>query len=74
MFIILLYIFFIPIHNLYKIQFKDLFLKEEFIDYSPLILILDVIINMNTGFFEKGICVKKRIYIFKHFIKENWFN
>lgn len=35
------------------------------------ILIIDVFINMNTGFFDKGQVVKSHFSIIKHYIKKN---
>jgi hypothetical protein len=39
----------------------------------PIMLLADIFINLNTGFFDKGNSIVSRKEIFKHFFKKNLF-
>ncbi len=40
----------------------------------PLILSVDLFINLNTIYYNKGIKVEKRSKIIAHFLKKYWFS
>ncbi len=58
--IITIILYFIPINLIYNISFEDLIEKKvNFI--IPLILLCDLLINLNTGFYKEGKIVEKRV-------------
>jgi hypothetical protein len=58
LFVILFYLFIIPIHIALEIKFIDLapFVSIIF----PFLLILEILLNLNTGFYDKGQPVKDK--------------
>ena len=73
MVVILYVIFLIPLHISFSISYKELMNSSTLPFICPLILILDNIINLNTGFFDKGNCIVSRKEIVKNFFKKNFF-
>ena len=52
---ICLFLFFIPIHIAVGVK-MDYLMTAELRNLSIVIVFADVLVSMNTGFFEKGIC------------------
>lgn len=69
--VIMILIFCIPIHITYDIPICDL-LNGYFAQCIALLLILDIIISLNTSYFEKGIVILDRIKIIKRFFISCW--
>lgn len=66
--IILVLLFLIPINVCFKID-----LECDFKIFLLCFFIGDIVMNMNTGYFNKGFLVKKRKNIFLHYLKTEFF-
>lgn len=66
--IILLVLFMIPIQVCFRLTIENGF--DYFLFFF---FIADIIINMNTSYFNKGFIVKKRINIITHYVKNEFF-
>jgi len=64
--IVMLFIFCIPIHLIYGKKYHEL-IPLFIVILTPFILIIELCIALNTGYFEKGIYVESR-----HLIMLNW--
>ncbi len=73
MLIILCIVFLIPLHLSFGISYQELINNSFLIFLCPIILILDILINLNTGFFDKGNSIVSRKEILKNFFKKNLF-
>lgn len=70
MMLILLYFFMIPIHISQSIQFSTL-TSPTIAEAAPYMLILDMIVNMNTGYYDKGRAVTNSWEIIINYVKNN---
>ena len=61
----MLYIFLIPIHICFDVPFENLILDLD--NIAPIIFIIDIIINLDTGFYDRGLPVLKKTKIIKHY-------
>ena len=67
LFIVILFLFFIPIHIIFAMPFSDL--MGSFLTFSgPALLILDNIIYLNMGIYNKGVLTSNRSEIFKYWL------
>ena len=71
MVVIFVYIFLIPIHIVFDVTFDEL-ISTNLSNLAPISFILDTIINLNTGYYEKGIAVQNHWQIFRNYIKHNF--
>jgi hypothetical protein len=53
MFFDIFYLFFIPIHFIFDIKFKDLLMKQIYY-LSPFAFSINILINLNTGYYFEG--------------------
>ncbi len=58
----LILIFFIPITIIFNISFSNL-IGQEFCIIFPLLLIMELLLNLTTGYFEKGQLITDRTLI-----------
>ncbi|KAL4505995.1 hypothetical protein ABPG72_013756 [Tetrahymena utriculariae] len=68
--VVLISMFFLPISIVFDYNYSFI-IPERLIVVIPIILILDILVNMNTGYFEKGQVVKSRISIVYFYLKNN---
>lgn len=68
MMIEIMVVIFIPIHIIYNIPFKNLMFDEAII-LIPFLLIIDILVNMSTGYFEKGELISNRLRILINYCK-----
>lgn len=57
-----------------KISFEEVTGFNEYFlffldDLPSWVFLLDIILNFNTGYYSKGVIIKKRSKIFKHYVK-----
>lgn len=71
MMVILIYLFLIPIHIAFEIPFSEL-ISQWMADMAPISFIVDTLINLNTGYYDKGISVKNKWKIYKHYLNNNF--
>ncbi|EAR85804.2 cation channel family protein (macronuclear) [Tetrahymena thermophila SB210] len=64
--------YFIPIHVTFQIEFINL-MPNYLIYFLAIIILLDILINLNTAFFDKGVEVKDRLLIMKYYYKNHLF-
>jgi len=70
MLFILIYFFMIPIHIAISVPFTKL-INKTIAEAVPYYLILDMIINMNTGYYDKGRAVTNSWNIITNYLKNN---
>ncbi|KAL4463934.1 hypothetical protein ABPG74_005871 [Tetrahymena malaccensis] len=68
----LILFYFIPIHVTFQIEFIYL-MPSLLIYFLAIIILLDILINLNTAFFDKGIEVKDRLLIMKYYYQNHLF-
>ena len=54
--------FLIPIHICYDVPFEDI-LTQTFENISPSILMVDIFINLFTGYYERGLVIYGKVKI-----------
>lgn len=69
MVVLILCMFYLPIAVSFHITLTEL-LSKTFSFIIPLFFFIDILINMNTGYFDKGQVIKSRIKIISYFFKE----
>lgn len=69
--VILICMFILPIVIVFDYSYAYL-IPRQFVYILPLILIMDILVNMNTGYFDKGQVVKNRIHIIYFYWKKNF--
>jgi hypothetical protein len=70
--VIILLIYFIPISFIYRLKFRDL-ISSEIYKILPFIFITDLLVNLNTNYYEKGKQVNDRSKIVVNYLKNYWF-
>lgn len=68
---ILIYLFLIPIHISFGIPFAQL-ATPAIADLAPISFIVDTLINLSTGYYDKGVAVENKWKIFKNYIQKNF--
>ena len=68
---VLIYNFLIPIHLCYEVPFDDI-ISPGFDSLTPVIFILDIIINLCTGYYDRGLVILGKIKILKHYLLEHF--
>lgn len=66
--IVILYLFLIPIHLIYEINYNDL-IPKGIIVITPIVFMLELSFAFNTGYYEKGIYIDNRQSIINNWIK-----
>ncbi len=66
---VLLLVFYIPIKATFDMTFTEL-VGNNFTIVIPFILLLDIFINLNTGFFNKGRLITNRKIIFFNYLRK----
>ncbi|KAL4510552.1 hypothetical protein ABPG72_004706 [Tetrahymena utriculariae] len=66
----LILFYYIPIHVTFQIEFIHL-MPSFLIYFLTIIILLDILINLNTAFFDKGVEVKDRLLIMKYYHKNH---
>jgi hypothetical protein len=70
-FAMLSFFFFIPVHIAAQVSFKKLMPIE--MNYAmTIIIILDIFFTLNTGYYEKGVCITKRKLILKNYFERHF--
>jgi len=72
MIVIIVNLFLVPITVIFEFSYLSI-LSREIIYIMAYILVLDIIINLNTGFFKKGQVVKNHYDIFINYCAHNIF-
>ena len=57
---ILMLLFFIPIHISFNQPIKSFVNNEILTDLTMTIIIMDIIVSLNTGYYEKGILIRNK--------------
>ncbi|KAL4480343.1 hypothetical protein ABPG74_020859 [Tetrahymena malaccensis] len=73
MIVILLCMFYLPIAISFNFNYEDI-MPIELLFVIPIFLIFDCFVNLNTGYFEKGLVITSRTKIFKKYFKNNMLN
>ncbi|KAL4483354.1 hypothetical protein ABPG72_007996 [Tetrahymena utriculariae] len=69
LFVIIFCIYFVPITFVFKMRFKDI-IPMMLGWFFPAFLLVDIFINMNTCYYDKGSLITQRNLIFIHYIKK----
>ena len=64
--------FFIPIHVSFGIPLQNI-VDQNILIMNYIIQFMDILISLNTGYYEKGILVVSRYEIVRYYIKNNFF-
>lgn len=70
--VVLICMFYLPIVIVFDYSYSHL-VPTHLIRVLPFVLIMDILINMNTGYFEKGQVVRNRLQIIVFYWKKNNF-
>ncbi|EAR93588.2 cation channel family protein (macronuclear) [Tetrahymena thermophila SB210] len=68
--VVIISMFFLPISIVFDYNYSFI-IPGGLIVIIPIILMLDILVNMNTGYFEKGQVVKSRVSIVYFYLKNN---
>ncbi|KAL4480344.1 hypothetical protein ABPG74_020860 [Tetrahymena malaccensis] len=68
--VVLISMFFLPISIVFDYNYSFI-IPSGIIVVIPIILMMDILVNMNTGYFEKGQVVKSRVSIVYFYLKNN---
>jgi hypothetical protein len=71
-FAMLSFFFFIPVHIAAGVSFKKL-MPIEFNYVMTIIIIFDIFVNLNTGYYLKGVCINNRKLILKNYFERQFF-
>ena len=66
--IVIIFMFFIPIHIIFEISFANL-VGDVITTLGPVLLIADNVVYLNMGIYEKGLLNCNRSQIFQYWLK-----